>query len=193
MIRFQAGQTCRGAALVTKVVTDFPIKMEIVTTESKEANEAEVIPADTGGQPRVQSELISQWEEENSESLGVRVGPHNLVVNECEFVDNQLAVCKDNRAARIKGDLITLSMELMNIDAHPVKTRYMIVGKEEYVKEMETKLQEDPIVIQGFRVERTFKENTCLGIILNSGGARATGLDQMEFKVKKCDAMGRWV
>ena len=90
-----------------------------------------MIPADTGGQPRVQSELISQWEEENSESLGVRVGPHNLVVNECEFVDNQLAVCKDDRASRIKGDLITLSMELMNIDAHPVKTRYMIVGKEE--------------------------------------------------------------
>ena len=145
-------------------------------------------PAASLTMPEPMNALIEEWEEENNESLGVRVGPasHNIVVNECEFVDDQFAVCRDARAARVKGELITLAMDQLNVRAHPVKTRFMVVGKPEYVEEMEKALEEEPIMIQGFEVEKSDRERY-LGMILSAGGSRATVTEQMEFRIKECD------
>ena len=54
------------------------------------------------------------------------------------------------------------------------------------VKEMEEKLAEEPIKIQGFEVGRTRQEKY-LGMMFNEAGSRKTIEDQIKFRFKECD------
>ena len=130
--------------------------------------------------------MVELEEEEKGEELGVRLGPEQILINQREFVDDEIAFCKDAEAARHKGRLITASMDEINVRCHPVKTKYMIVGSERYVKEMEEKLAEEPIKIQGFEVGRTRQEKY-LGMMFNEAGSRKTIEDQIKFRFKECD------
>ena len=147
---------------------------------------AYMAPAASLTMPQAMQELIARWEEENMRPLGVVLGPDKNIINECEFVDDQLAFCADADAAREKGRLITMAMDQINVEVHPTKTRYMIIGNPDYVERVEESLEKDPIVIQGFEVERTESEKY-LGMMINANGARATVEEQMKYRVKECD------
>ena len=128
---------------------------------------------------------IREYEAETGEELGVRVGPSKVMVSEVDFVDDEGAVCKDAKAARVKGKLITRSMDEINVKVHPTKTRYMILGTDSYKRRMEEELAEDPIMIQGFAVERSYSEKY-LGMMICAGGSKETVRTQMEFRVTEC-------
>ena len=136
--------------------------------------------------PEAMQDLIKMWEEENDDYLGVQLGPEKVGINECEFVDDQFSIARDAEAARVKGRLITMSMDQINCKAHPVKTRYMVIGKKDYVERMEKDLEMEPIVIQGFNVEKSDMEKY-LGMKICSGGLRETIEEQMKFRVKECE------
>ena len=135
--------------------------------------------------PDPMNELLAAREKETGEHLGLRVGPDRVVVEEVDFVDDEGAICKDVESAREKGVLITRAMNQLNVECHKTKTRYMIVGKPSYVEEMTRQLEEEPIVIQGFEVQRSWSEKY-LGMFINANGARATVREQMEARLKEC-------
>ena len=136
--------------------------------------------------PEAMQHLIKAWEAENKDHLGVRLGPEKVKCDECEFVDDQFSMAKNAEAARVKGNMITMSMDQFNVKVHPIKTKYMILGKKEYVEKMEKEIEENPIKIQGFEVERSHLERY-LGMMVSSGGLRKTVEEQMKYRIKECE------
>ena len=43
--------------------------------------------------------------------MGVEIGPERVLIEECEFVDDELAIARDTKKARVKGDMITVAVE----------------------------------------------------------------------------------
>ena len=135
--------------------------------------------------PEPMERQIKYYTMETGEVLGVKFGPDGVTVEEIDFVDDECALCKSAEAARIKGKMITRAMDELNVECHPTKTRYMILGTEEYKRRTEQDLKENPIIIQGFEVERSYSEKY-LGMFINSDGSRTTVREQMEFRLKEC-------
>ena len=135
--------------------------------------------------PDPMADLLRWREEEGKEPLGVKLGPDNILVEEVDFVDDEGALARDAESARTKGTLISHAMDQLNVKCHPKKTRYMIVGKDHYVRKMEQDLEENPIVIQGHEIGRSFSEKY-LGMFINADGTKATVREQMDFRLNQC-------
>ena len=136
--------------------------------------------------PQMMDWLVKAVEEKYDVRLGVSLGQEGLIINEMEFVDDECSLCKDSAAARVKAGLITASMNSLNVKCHPTKTKYMIIGDEEYIREQEKDLDLDPIIIQGFKVGRSFEEKY-LGMRFNAGGVRETVEGQIRFRFSEGD------
>ena len=135
--------------------------------------------------PMPMKKNIDQYERETGIELGVRVGPNRVLIEEVDFVDDEGSFANSAETARTKGKLISRSMDEINVKVHPLKTRYMILGTEEFKTRVGRELEEEPIVIQGFKVERSYSEKY-LGMLINAAGSRETVKTQMEARVKEC-------
>ena len=80
------------------------------------------------------------------------------------------------------------SASLLSIkgEVHPTKMRYLMVGTDKYVKEMEKQLAEEPIKISGFAVERSFSEKY-LGVMIDARRSRETVISNMKYRVSECE------
>ena len=136
--------------------------------------------------PEPMDDLTAAWEEEHREDLGVRLGPEKLLINDVNFVDDEAAVCKDAESARVKGKLIQLASEQLNVEVHPQKTKYFLIGKKDWVERTDEDLKHNPIIIKGNIVERSTCEKY-LGMMMNDGGVRKTVEEQMKFRIAECN------
>ena len=118
--------------------------------------------------------------------MGVEIGPERVLIEECEFVDDELAIARDAKKARAKGDMITVAVKSINGEVQPTKMRDIIVGTDKYVKEMEKQLAEEPIKISGFAVERSFSEKY-LGVMISARRSRETVISNMKYRVSECE------
>ena len=135
--------------------------------------------------PEPMERNIREYEEETGEELGVRVGQDNILVGEVDFVDDKASVSRDVKSARVKGILMTRSMEEINVRVHPVKTKYMILGTEKFKEETRRELQKSPIVVQGHEIQES-REEKYLGMQICDGGSKETIRRQMEARVQEC-------
>ena len=137
--------------------------------------------------PEPMARQIRNHRQETGEILGVEVGPDKIVVEEVDFVDDEGSIARTAEGAREKGRMITRGMNELNVEVHPTKTRYMVVGSDDYKKRIRKELEESPIVIQGFEVEESHSEKY-LGMMISSGGSSSTVREQMEYRLKECKA-----
>ena len=135
--------------------------------------------------PKPMERNIKIHEEETGEELGVRVGKDRVRITEVDFVDDEGALCKDAESARMKGKLITRSMDEINVEVHPSKTKFMILGTKKYKQNMQESLDNNPIMVQGNAVGQSHSERY-LGMMICSGGSKETVKKQMEFRVSEC-------
>ena len=77
-------------------------------------------------------------------------------------------------------------MDSINVKCHPTKTKFMIVGSKEYIMEQERDLVDNPIIIQGFEVGRSYEEKY-LGMKFNAAGSRETVEQQIKFRFSEGD------
>ena len=139
--------------------------------------------------PQGMDRELRMWDSERegtNDTLGVKLGTGKVRIEECEFVDDQASIAADAESARVKGRMITRSMNEINVLCHRTKTRFMIMGSEAYRREQEESLRENPIIIQGFEVQKS-EEEKYLGMIIHQDGARKTMEKQMESRATQCE------
>ena len=131
--------------------------------------------------PEPMARLVEARETETGEFLGVKMGPEGIRVNDINFVDDQAALCKDPESARVKGRMVTYAMESLNVETHPVKTKWMAIGNRAFRDKASKELSENPIVIQGHNIAESEAEKY-LGMMINAQGRRATIEMQMSHR-----------
>ena len=135
--------------------------------------------------PEPMRRQIENHRDETGEHLGVTMGQDHVEIGEVDYVDDEGSIAKDAAAAREKGRMITRAMNELNVECHSTKTRFMILGTPAYKREMERQLAEEPIIIQGFEVERSENEKY-LGMYIDAEGSKKTVRGQMEYRLKEC-------
>ena len=98
------------------------------------------------------------------EFLGVKLKP-------CSFVDDTKLIAETAEEARKSGKIAGESLTCMGLDAHPKKTKQVILGNKKARESIRKELEEEPTVMQGFEVEFSEQE-TYLGFEFAEKGTR---------------------
>ena len=109
---------------------------------------------------------------------------NNVDVTLNEFVDDAMFMDEDSEGAKMSGRIITNTLGELALKAHPEKTVQVVVGSEQYIREMKKELLENLTEVQGFVVKQVEAEKY-LGMKISSGGVRKIVADNIQEKKKK--------
>ena len=87
------------------------------------------------------------------------------------FVDDTLRMATDTNMARDGGIVFTESLGNLSLEAHPDKSRIVIMGPKKMREEIKRELMKDPVMIQGWEMKTSTLE-TYLGFQLDEKGVR---------------------
>ena len=134
--------------------------------------------------PIPMQQLLKSWEREGGEELGVRIGEEGMLIDDANFVDDEAAFCKNIKTARVKGKFMTMASDQLNVQVHSSKTKVLITGQPEYVREQKEELLREGVTVQGHDIGLS-EEEKYLGMMIDAAGRHATVRKQMEHRVNE--------
>ena len=99
------------------------------------------------------------------------------------FVDDTLRMATDTNMARSGGVVFTESLNNLSLEAHPDKSRIVVMGPKKMRDEIKKELEKDPVKIQGWDMKTSALE-TYLGFQLDEKGVRECKNKSIEGRVR---------
>ena len=99
------------------------------------------------------------------------------------FVDDTARLASSAEMARDGGKIFTQALDELSLEAHPDKSRLVILGSKKIRDEMKEKLEKDPVMVQGWEM-KTSESETYLGYQINEKGARESRNQSIEQRVR---------
>ena len=99
------------------------------------------------------------------------------------FVDDTLRMATNTKMARDGGVIFTESLNTLSLEAHPDKSRIVIMGPKKLRDKVKEDLMKDPVMIQGWEMKNSSLE-TYLGFQLDERGVRECISKSIEGRVR---------
>ena len=99
------------------------------------------------------------------------------------FVDDTLRMATDTKMARDGGKVFTEALDELSLEAHPDKSKIVVMGPKKAREEVKAELQKDPVIVQGWEM-KTSKAETYLGYQIDEGGVRECKTKSIEGRVR---------
>ena len=99
------------------------------------------------------------------------------------FVDDTLRMATDTDMARDGGVVFTESLNTLSLEAHPDKSRIVVMGPRKMREKVKAELEKDPVKIQGWELKTSTME-TYLGFQLDEKGIRESYNKSIEGRVR---------
>ena len=107
-----------------------------------------------------------------------------------QFVDDTNKTCETSEQARIGGKVFTQALNELGLEAHPDKSAMVIMGGKKYREKIMKELEEDPVYVQGFKMQVSECE-TYLGVEMSEKGPRDSVTKSIRKRIRA--AMGKEV
>ena len=104
----------------------------------------------------------------------------DLVLDPLMYVDDTLFIHDNDSGARAGGEVITDAFDELGLEAHPDKSRQVVMGPKRFKDKLCEQLEEDPVIVQGWELKDSECE-TYLGCEISSKGVR----DSITRSIKK--------
>ena len=108
----------------------------------------------------------------------LRIG--EVLVDPLMFVDDVANPVEDGEKARKGGEMLTDALDELGLEAHPDKSRQVLMGTTKWKKEVRKELEKKPVEIQDFILKES-EEETYLGNVISAKGPR----DSVSRSIKK--------
>ena len=69
------------------------------------------------------------------------------------FVDDTLRMATDTKMARDGGKVFTEALDELSLEAHPDKSKIVVMGPKKAREEVKAELQKDPVIVQGWEMK----------------------------------------
>ena len=109
-----------------------------------------------------------------------------------EFVDDTFHISRTLAEARMSGKVVTNTFDELSLEAHPYKSKQIIVGTSEYCRKMKAAIQKDPVQIQGNDIG-TSDEEKYLGLVICSGSYKKTLKANLDAKMSKAIGVAKQI
>ena len=99
------------------------------------------------------------------------------------FVDDTLRMATDTKMARDGGIVFTESLNTLSLEAHPDKSRIVVMGSKQMREKVKQELEKDPVIVQGWEM-KTSDIETYLGFQIDERGVRESINKSIEGRIR---------
>ena len=99
------------------------------------------------------------------------------------FVDDTARLAENTKMARDGGKIFTKALDELSLEAHPDKSKIVIMGTKKLREEVKKELEKDPVIVQGWEM-KTSENETYLGYKLDEKGTRESKNKSIENRIR---------
>ena len=99
------------------------------------------------------------------------------------FVDDTARIAEDTKMARDGGKVFTKALDELSLEAHPDKSKIVVMGSKKLREETKKELEENPVIVQGWEM-KTSENETYLGYQINEKGTRESKNKSIETRAR---------
>ena len=133
--------------------------------------------------PSGSSNMIARTIEVKMKKLGLRREIIDEVVNMILFVDDAAGIAMTIEELRIVGKVLTEALDELALEAHPDKSRILLMGPKKYRDKMKKELETEGVYVQGWEI-KTSESETYLGCQISEKGVRSTIDESIERRIR---------
>ena len=178
----EAGLCGRGLRMIEKLHEDTKISL---TSDNK--GRQRIIKNSTGQgtnwAPSGCSRSIAIANEKATEEINNEIKIQGKNVGTMIFVDDTARLATSTEMARDGGKVFTQALDELSLEAHPDKSRIVVMGSKALREKAKKELEENPVKVQGWDM-KTSEIETYLGFQIDERGARECKNKSIEARVR---------